>query len=420
MLAACRTVNDITSDVGLPHQHGSDSTTYQHGNPLFVTHDTGSFEEEARAAQIRASPGLESSEAAGHPQPVVLNNAGFNQASMGPVPVHPSNSIHTLPAQAAWGPLTDTHDPNMSLAEGNRNTPPVVSHVGLMLHQQPDPDARSRLSPAPVAKQAPVSGIQPAATVTGVADLYRSQNPQHIASSNASRFVSSPQADIRPAATYQDQSTASSTLLSHPVSQRAFPSQAIPRSSSPRGVADLYQRGGSSFGPAGGPSSSSSKRSRGRPSQPTASSDSQGHSGSRSRSRDHNRRQALGISSSEITGSRAGSSFRSESIAEVPGARPHGNSQPEGEFRRSSGTRRSGSREGWDRSDMGPSEPRLASISVNRRSAEGRLRPQQELSPRSHARQVDSQSGFRYIFGGFNTFKAQNHVPIVLCDSIMS
>ncbi|KAK9846692.1 hypothetical protein WJX84_003998 [Apatococcus fuscideae] len=291
-----RMVNDITADVGLPHQQSSESTTYQHGNPLFVTHESGSFEEEALAAQTQAP-----------------------------------------------------------------------------------------------AEQQPVSGIQPAAAVTGVADLYRSHNPQHIASTDPPRFNaphSSPQAAIRPAATFQDQSPAYETLPSHPVSQPALTSQAIPRSSSPRGVADLYRRGGSSFGPAGGPSSSSSKRSRSRPSQPTALSDSQSHSGSRSRSRDRNHRQALGISSSEIAGSRAGSSFRSESIAEAPGGRSDGTFQPDGGYRRSSGTRRSGSREGRDRSDMGPSEPRLASISVNRRSAEGRLKPQQELSPRSHARQV--------------------------------
>ena len=410
----CRMVNDITADVGLPHRHGSESTTYQHGNPLFVTHESGAFEETAVAAQNQGPPVLETSSETTQDH-AALENASLRNASLTSEAAQTFNSIHTLPARATLGPMEDFQGPNMHMHGSNRNNitsgvspreSPGRSFGGDMQSNlspggllpphgaQPDRDASLGPSAAFQAEQQLAAGSQPSATTTGIADLYRSQPAQRRASPIATR--SDPSGSLsRSAVTttaHGNQGGVSSStvrpLMTQPAGQPLHSSQPIPRSTSPRGVADLYRRGGASFGPAGGPASSS-KRSRGVPSQTTAPSDAQAQSGSRARSRDQTRRQALGISSSEIAGSRAIASSRSNSQhMQGSAGRYDGGSQPEVGYRRSSGTRRSGSREDRDRSEAGPSEPRLASISINRRSVEGGLKPQQELSPRSHARQV--------------------------------
>ena len=332
-----------------------------------------------------------------------------------------ADRIHALSPQAATGPLANVQSPSIDgsgittfsdsscaglPSRSSESGGEAVSHInpgGLPSHQalQPDSGASLRsLSPHAERQEPPSShvgqaGSQPPATVTGVADLYRNQPPRRRAISSASRFDAAgarPQAEVRPTSSYQDHGDAAPSLMSHPEGQPPVGPPSIPRSSSPRGVAELYRRGGSSFGPAGGPSSSS-KRSRGGPSQATPLNDP----GSRPRIRDA-RRQAPGTSSSEIAGSRASSSLRSMGPAEGPAGRSDGiDAQTDAGHRRrsgtsGSGTRRSGSRDGRERPDVEPSEPRLASISVNRRSAEGRLKPQQELSPRSHARQVSGDS----------------------------
>ncbi|KAK9861785.1 hypothetical protein WJX84_011412 [Apatococcus fuscideae] len=318
---------DAADLVGQPRQHGSESLLYQHGNPLFTTNMSGFDEQEPTGEWVQGRPQADSS----MPAP---------QTALNEETVLPSGTQTPTGGSASSGG-NDFHTPHSSSGHASQRESDAEPTTGeLSLMNSPDRPAYSppRASPAGTSSE-PFQGLPQSTAglraVTGIADLYRNPSP--------------PQARAAP----------------------SFPerSQGSRRSSSPqRGIADLYRGQKPSY-----------------IIQPPSARRAPGAISEDLRQRLDARRSPTpsgsGMEDQGLSRGR-GSADRHEVKSDTAAQRSQRRQSPP---RPLTPPPRKGARLA---PEAGPSEPRLAPISVSRRAASTGLKTQQEMSPRSHARQV--------------------------------